>query len=394
MSFTSFDRLLAEGIPYAQSKFPALASVEATDDHTVVFHLTAADSSFLLNLGDPFAVANSILNREAGATANPAVAMVGTGPFRMIEYSPERELVLERFDDYWRPEIPATAKLVIRYIPEQQAQIAALQSGEVDLMFPAPESFLTLQGNASVEVIAVPTAHTFQINMGSDEPPLDDIRVRRAIALAIDRDEIVAGALLGQGQPTGPFPVDHPWAVPLADQPYYQRDVAAATALLGEAGYADGLELSFMWPAGFDSAGDRIGEIIQSQLADIGITIVLEPLETAAWIDRLVTSDYGLTWVSPAYFADPRFYIVPRGGRQGPTPAALQELLDQAQGARAEELPDIYRNIQMTEADLVYPFTGLVGKDGYVAYNPAQISGVEVNFTLSRRMLFSVSSLK
>jgi peptide/nickel transport system substrate-binding protein len=390
----SFERLLAEGIPYAKSKFPALESVEATDDRTVIFHLTTADSSFLLNLGDPFSVANAILNREAGATADPAVAMVGTGPFRMLEYSLERELLFERFEDYWRPGIPAAARLVIRYMPEQQAQIAALQAGQVDLIFPAPESSLVLQGDTSVELISVGSAHTFQINMGSDEPPLDDVRVRRAIALAIDRDEIVVGALLGQGQPSGPFPVGHPWAVPLADQPYYQRDVAAATALLDEAGYGDGLELSFMWPSGFDSAGDRIGEIIQSQLADIGITIVLEPLETGAWVDRLVTANYGLTWVSPAYFSDPRFYIVPRDGRQGPTPAALQELLDQAQAASAEELPEIYRNIQLMEADLVYPFTGLIGKDGYVAFNPAQISGVEADFTLSRRLFFYVSSLK
>lgn len=390
----TFERLQSDGIPYAKLRFPALESVTALDDRTVQFTLNQLDSSFMLNMADPFSVANAILNREAGAAASPAVAMVGTGPFRMVEYSPERELVLEAYPDYWREGLPQADRLVIRYMPEQAAQVAALQAGEIDVMFPSPESFLTLRNDPSVAVIEVPTAQSFQINMGSDNAPLDDVRVRRAIALGIDREEIVGGALLGEGEPTGPFPPAHPWAVPIADQPYYQRDTAAATALLAEAGYGDGLELSFMWPSGFDAAGDRIGEILKSQLEEIGITLNLEPLETAVWIDRLVTANYDLTWVAPPYFADPRLYIVPRAGRQGPTPPELQALLDQAQVAAYEDLPGIYQQIQMTEADLVYPFTGLVAKNGYIAYRPDTVAGIEFDFTMTRRLFFKAESLR
>jgi peptide/nickel transport system substrate-binding protein len=387
----TFERLQTQGIPYAQARFPNLESVTPVDEMTVEFRLTSPDSSFLTNLADPFAVANSILNREAGASAQPAVAMVGTGPYKSVSYAPERELVMQANEHYWREGLPIAPNLIIRYLPEQSAQVAALRAGQIHLMFPTPETALVLESEPNVELRAVPTAQTFQINMGSDEPPLDDVRVRRAIALSIDREELVALALLGAGAPTGPFPPGHPWAVPVGEQPYYQRDVAAARALLAEAGYPDGLELSFMWPAGFDQVGDRIGEILQPQLAESGITLVLEPLETPAWLDKLVTANYDLTWTAPSYFADPRQYVIPRDGRQGPTPPELAELFTQAQAATdATDLAELYRAIQLMEADLVYPFTGLMARDGWVAFRSDLLSGVEVDYTLSRRLFFNL----
>lgn len=388
----TFDRLLSDGIPYAQARFPSLGAVEAIGDNQVRFRLSAPDSSFITNLADPFAVANSILNREAGAVAQPALAMIGTGPFKVVSYAPERELVLTAHENYWRDGIPGTTDLIIRYFPEQSAQVAALEAGQIHLMFPSPETVLSLSGSSEVEIQAVPTAQTFQVNMGSVDAPLDDVRVRRAIALSIDRDALVALALLGEGTATGPFPPGHPWAVPVSDLPFYTRDTAQARQLLDDAGYPDGLELSFMWPAGFDQVGDRLGEILQPQLLESGITLNLEPLETAVWIDRLVSADYDLTWTAPSYFADPRQYVIPRDGRQGPTPPELAELFAAAQATTDPgELESLYREIQVMEADLVYPFTGLVARNGWVAYRADLLEGVQLDYTLSRRLFFELS---
>ena len=388
----TFDRLLAEGIPYAQARFPNLVGVEEVDDAHVRFVLSAPDSSFITNLADPFAVANSILNREAGAVAQPALSMVGTGPYKVVSYSPERELVLTAHDGYWREGIPRTRDLIVRYLSEQSAQVAALEAGQIHLMFPSPETVLTLAGAANVAVEATSTAQSFQINMGSIDAPLDDVRVRRAIALSIDREELVQLALLGEGTATGPFPPGHPWAVPVDELPYYGRDVEEARSLLAEAGYEGGLELSFMWPAGFDQVGDRLGEILQPQLLESGITLELEPLETAIWLDRLVTANYDLTWTAPSYFADPRQYVIPREGRQGPTPPELGALFTEAQAAtEAADLEEIYRQIQVMEADLVYPFTGLVARNGWIAYRSDLVDGVTLDYTLSRRLLFDVA---
>src|SRR5207248_11670599 len=133
-------------------------------------------------------------------------------------YAPNSELVFERNAEYWQPGVPKAARLTVRYIKEAQSAVAALLAGDVSLIWPAPETYLALKDNSRVKVLSVATASTYEINMGSVKPPLDNVDVRRAIALSIDRDAVVKLALLGQAAPTGPFPRSHPWAVALAKQ--------------------------------------------------------------------------------------------------------------------------------------------------------------------------------
>ena len=388
VAFT-FERLAQKGIPYAKARFPNVASVTAVDPGTVQVSLKKPDSSFLNNLGDPFVVAGAILSRQAAQAADPATKMIGTGPFRMVSYVPGSELTLERNPDYWRPGVPRADRLVIRYIPEAQTAVAALLSGSVGLAYPTPATVVALKRVTGLRVVTVGSASTFQINMGSVRPPLDNVNVRRAIALSIDRPAVVKLAMLGEATPTGPFPPGHPWAVPLGQQPHYQRDVAKAKQLLTQAGYASGVDLTFMWPTLGDT-WPRIAQVLQSQLAESGIRIKLQQLETNVWLDRLVKANYDLTMTNAPYFSDPSLYIVPRAGRQGPTPAELQTLLDRATQASYGQLPGIYRQIQLTEATLVYPFTGVVAENKWVAYLPRQVEGVTFDFTQNRRLYFAV----
>ena len=113
--------------------------------------------------------------------------MVGTGPFKMVSYAPERELVLAANENYWDVGRPKVDELVIRYIPEQQAQLAALQAGEIDIMFPGPETVLALAGNSDITVQEVVSANVIRLNVNSAKPPLDIVDVRRALNLGIDR---------------------------------------------------------------------------------------------------------------------------------------------------------------------------------------------------------------
>jgi peptide/nickel transport system substrate-binding protein len=386
----TFQRLKDQGIPYAKDRLKSLDSITAVDPATVQFKLAKKDASFLNNLSDPFVVASAVLSRKAAGANDPATRMVGTGPYKMASYAPNSELVLERNADYWQPGVPKAARLTIRYIKESQSAVAALLAGDVSVIWPAPETYLTLKDNARAKVIPVATASTFEINMGSVKPPLDNVDVRRAIASSIDRDAVVKLALLGQGAPTGPFPPSHPWAVPLDKQPYYQLDPAKAKQLLVGAGYPNGISISFMYPSTPDTYG-RIAEVLQSQLAESGIKIGLESLETAVWLDKLVKANYDLSFTNPPYFADPSLYVVPRAGRQGPTPPELQTLLDRAAAAAFDEQADLYRQIQMTEADLVYPFTGVVAENKWVAYRPDLVQGVAIDYTTSRRMYFALA---
>jgi ABC-type transport system substrate-binding protein len=386
----SFNRLAQKGIPYAKARFPTLASVRAVDPTTVAFQLRKKDSSFLSNLGDPFVVGGAILSRQE--TSDPATKMVGTGPFKMVSYNPGTELVLERNAEYWQPNIPRADRLVVRFIKEPQSAVAAVLAGEVSLIYPTPETFIALRSNPRVKLLSVPTASTWQINMGSVKPPLSLVDVRRAIALTLDREAVAKLALLGEGAPTGPFPPGHPWALPLSQQPYYKRDITRAKQLLAKAGYPNGLDLAFMFPTGLGQSETyrRITEVLQSQMAEAGIRIRIEALETNVWLDKLVKANYDLTMTNPPYFSDPGLYVVPRAGRQGPTPPELQWALDRAEESAFDQLPAVYRQIQLIEAELAYPFTGVVAENKWVVYRGDMIDGVKIDFTMTRRLYFDV----
>ena len=127
----SFERLASGGLPYAKDRFRSVKAIRQINDRRVRFELIEPDAGFLLNLGSPFLVGSAVLSRKWAEEHNPKTEMMGTGPFRMVAYAPNRELQLVRNDGYWNKAAAArVAKLTIRYMPEQSAQIAGLISGQ------------------------------------------------------------------------------------------------------------------------------------------------------------------------------------------------------------------------------------------------------------------------
>jgi peptide/nickel transport system substrate-binding protein len=321
--------------------------------------------------------------------------MVGTGPFKMTAYVPGSELRLERNRDYWKPSRPKVDSLIVKYIREAGAASAALIAGGVQLIYPTAETIGALRNQPNVQLLSIPTASTFSLYINSKRPPLDNVEVRRAIALGLDRDEITKVALLGEGVPTGPFPPSHPWAVPVKDLAYYQRDVSKAKELLQKAGFASGLSLTFMNQTGFGGdIREKIASVVQRQLAQIGITVKLEAVESTVFIDRIEKANYDLTQTNPPYQAAPIQYVIPRANRQGPTPPELQALLDAVRVAPLDQQRDLYKRIQLMEADLVFPYPGLVAENKWIAYRTDLVANVKSDFTLSRRSYFDVTRLQ
>jgi peptide/nickel transport system substrate-binding protein len=330
------------------------------------------------------------LNREAAGSSDPAVFMVGTGPFKMVSYAPERELVLEANDDYWDEGRPNVDRLIIRYIPEQQAQLAALQAGEVDIMFPEPETALVLNEDPNVTVQEVVSANIVRLNVNSSHPPLDNVDVRRAIALAIDRQQIVDGALLGQGAPSSHIPEAYGWSIPPSEQAYSTQDIEQAKALLADAGFPDGFEIELMHLAGYGTYLDRFVEILASQLAEVGITANIVPQELATWLDRLLNANYDITDNEFSFQADPFQYLRIRRERQGPAPAVIDELEAAAQSAKTpDELIPILQELSRTQADLVYPDIPIMARTAFTAFRN-DVTNVNQDFTNSYRFLVDV----
>jgi peptide/nickel transport system substrate-binding protein len=385
----SFERMLADGIPYATGRFPTLESIEAVDPLTAVFTLSEPDSGFLSNHGNPFMFGAAIVSRTAAEELDLSAQMVGTGPYQWVDYSPDRELNLTRFDDYWRDDLPIADDIVIRYMPEQSAQVAAMRAGDVDVMFPSSETYRTLENAPGIQVEAVSSANVIRLGTAGS-PPFDDVRVRQALALAIDRQEIVDGAMLGAGTPSGYVPPAYDWATPLDDLPHHTQDVERARELLTEAGYPDGFDIEISHLGSYATYMDRFIEILQSQLAEVGITSTIIPREITTWQDYLETANYDITPNEFSFQPDPYWYIVPREGRQSPNPPELQALLDDVKAAAAEDLPEAIRAVEQWQAEHVFPDLGIAARDQWVAAR----EGVGLStpeFSLSRRFLFSTT---
>jgi ABC-type transport system substrate-binding protein len=385
----TFQRLLKTGIPYAKSRFPTLKSIEPGGQYGVKFVLSEPDPSFILNMADASVVGCAILNEHAGATGNLALTMVGTGAYQMVNYVPHQELDFSPFDKYWGQK-PKNGGLKVLYVPDPLTQRADLQSGKIDLFFPDTSLIQSLQRDHSVRLGEAVSGTIDLLCINSARKPFDDVRVRRAIALALDRDAIAKVAFNGAAVPNSYLPPGLTWAPKLDSMPYSTRDIGQAKSLLNEAGYPNGLSAKLMYIAGYSPQSAREVALLQSQLGAIGIKITLDPLDQATWNTNFNIPAYDLNWNLYGSFADPYQYLRPRPGRQGPIPPSLQALIDQL---RSTTTSAAYRNavlaIAKEEASLIYPDIPLVAWKTYVAHNP-KLQDVHLPANLTRNFLADV----
>ena len=289
----SLDRARAEGSTNAQKAlFAGITSVEATDSQTVRITLDKANGQFLFNMawGDAVIVAEESI----GAIRTKPV---GTGPFIMERWQKGDRIILSRNPDYWG-EPARLDQVTFRFIADPNAAYAAIMAGDIDAFpgYPAPETLPGFESDPRFRVIAGSTEGETILAINNQAGPLADQRVRAAIAHAIDRSALIDGAMFGYGVPIGThFAPHHPDYLDLTQLSAYAPD--KAKNLLAEAGYANGFETTLKLPP--PSYARRGGEIIQAQLAQVGITARIETLEWAQWLEQVFRGkDYGLTIVS------------------------------------------------------------------------------------------------
>jgi peptide/nickel transport system substrate-binding protein len=321
--------------------FAAIDKVEAVDPQTVRITLSRPEGSLLFNLGWGDAV---IVGPESADTnkSNP----VGSGPFKFERWVKGDRIELSAVDAG-----TALQKVTFRIIPDPSAQVAALKAGDIDAVpnLNAPEAVLAFQADGNFEVAIGSTEGETILSINNTKPPLNDVRVRRAIAHAIDRKAIIDGAMFGFGTPIGShFAPHHPAYVDLtATYPY---DPAKARALLKEAG-AEKLKITLKLPPPIYAR--RGGEIVAAQLKDVGIEAEIIPVEWAQWLEQVFRGDdFDLTIVSHTepqdigiyarekyYFNydSPKFKAVIADLTKSSDPATRNELLAKAQRILAED---------------------------------------------------------
>ncbi len=289
----SLDRAAAPASTNAQkAALSNIARVETPDTATVRLVLKAPDANLLrlLSLGDAVIV--------SPATAGQAATRpVGTGPFRYKDWRRGYALTLERNPDYWgRP--PSLDQVTFKFIPDPVAALAAVKGGDVDAFpdFPAPENLAEFRADPRLRVAVGPTEAETILAINNRNGPLADLRVRRALAHALDRAAIIQGAMYGYGTPIGShFPPQDPAYVDLTGR--YPHDEAAARRLLAEAGYPNGFDVTLKLPP--PNYARRSGEVIAAQLARVGIRAKIESLEWAQWLEQVFgRHDFDLTVVA------------------------------------------------------------------------------------------------
>ena len=301
----SLNRARAEDSTNAQKAlFAGIESVTAVDPLTVEVKLSAPNGSFPFNMawGDAVIVGEESVASEA---TNP----VGTGPFKFANWVQGDRVELLRNDAYWG-DAPALASATFKFISDPNAAFAAMMAGDVDAFpnFPAPETLEQFKADPRFKVIVGSTEGETILAMNNKSSPLDNVKVREAIAHAINRQEIIDGAMFGYGTPIGThFAPHNPAYVDLTGLSAYDPELSKK--LLAEAGQ-EGLKLRLMLPP--PTYARRGGEIIASQLRAVGIETEISNLEWAQWIEQVFKGkDFDLTIVSHTEPMDINIYARP-----------------------------------------------------------------------------------
>ncbi len=301
----SLNRARAEDSTNAQKAlFAGIESVTAVDPLTVEIKLSAPNGSFPFNMAWGDAV---IVGEES--VANEATNPVGTGPFKFANWVQGDRVELVRNDAYWG-EAPALATATFKFISDPNAAFAAMMAGDVDAFpnFPAPETLEQFKADPRFKVIVGSTEGETILSTNNKSGPLADVKVREAIAHAINRQEIIDGAMFGYGTPIGThFAPHNPAYVDLTGLSAYDPELSKK--LLAEAGQ-EGLKLRLMLPP--PTYARRGGEIIASQLRAVGIETEISNLEWAQWIEQVFKGkDFDLTIVSHTEPMDINIYARP-----------------------------------------------------------------------------------
>jgi peptide/nickel transport system substrate-binding protein len=294
-----------------QKRYEIIREIIVKDDYTVSIALKEVNANFLLEMARQGSV---IYPREAVDTLKSAP--MGTGPFTVADWVRGDRIVLAKNKDYHVKGLPHLDKVTFRFIPDPNSALAALKSGDIDVSAfgLGPENVVDLKKDPRFQVILGDTTNDVILAMNNSRKPYSDKRVRLAVTHAINKEEVLKGAMFGLGRilgsnvdPLNPYFVDMSKAVPY--------DPAKAKKLLAEAGYPNGFDAVLrVSPQYYYTV--RTGEVLASQLAKVGIKVKIEQIEWGQWLSQVYKdANYDLTIIGHAEpwdignYANPGYYF-------------------------------------------------------------------------------------
>ncbi len=343
----SFERYGAQGSTNKDKAFFAsIQSIDASDPAKVTLTFSEPSFAALTHLGYSTAV---IIDEKSAA--NEATAPVGTGPYKLASWNKGASLTLDAWDGYREPAKIHIKHATFKFISDAAAETAAMLSGDLDA-FPriAATSLDQFKADPRFQVMVGGTEGKTILAINNRKAPLSELKVRQAIAYALDRKAIIDGASNGLGTPIGShLTPNDPGYVDLTGM--YPHDPAKAKALLKEAGVKTPLDLTLVLPP--PAYARQGGQIVAAELAEIGVNAKIENVEWAQWLSNVYTNhNFDLTIISHvepldiAIYANPKYYFgydnkdfqaIIKKWEAAPDLAAYKAALGEAQKKLAED---------------------------------------------------------
>ena len=331
----------------------AIDSVEVVDDYTFNIKTKEPFGPLLYHLTH---TAASILNEKAVKEAgkNYGQHPVGTGPYQFVSWSVGDSITLKAFDDYYGGK-PAIPNVIFRNIPEGTNRAIALETGEVDIAYDIePIDKDTVRNNENLNLVEEEALSVAYLGFNTQKAPFDNVKVRQAIAYAINADDIVDAVLMGAGSPAN-SPIGPKVFGYNPNIERYHQNYDKARELLKEAGFEDGFKTT-IW-TNDNPTRVQIAQILQAQLRKIGIEVSIEVVEWGAFLDGTSRGDHDmfiLGWVTVTGDADYGLYALfnsathgGAGNRSFYTNPKVDQLLNDARtSTNPEERKALYGEVQ------------------------------------------------
>jgi peptide/nickel transport system substrate-binding protein len=374
----SYERIVGLG---GRSKWYTLLldldKVEVLDDYRVRVSLKNPSAPFLANIAFAMIVAKENVD-QIGLTP------IGTGPFRFVERVPNSHVLVRKWDKFYVPGQPKVDE--IRWVPvvEPATRVANLKTGTADIVSEVPyEAIRELRATPGITLYEPKAPSAYSVIVIKHAPPLDNKKVRQALAQLVDRDAINRAVFFGVGsaeQGCNPFPIGH-WAHSDVVCPKFDPD--AAKRLLSEAGYPNGIDLE--WKVQSFPFMIKVAEISKETFRRGGVNLKLTQLEFATWIQQVYRDkQFQIAQTTFLREADPDGLVVSAlftGGQNNPggySTKEMDELLTHGRGElNQEKRKAIYKRISEIVADDV-PFIRLQSQP-YVWATTAKVSGFYLN---------------
>jgi peptide/nickel transport system substrate-binding protein len=303
-----------------RSSFTGVDVVQVIDRYTVKFVLKQPSGSFLSKLYNPRDSSFAIIARESVNQDGKVTHPIGTGPFEFVEWKQNEYLKLKKFKNYRVKGLPYLDELKVIPVPDISTRFNALSAGDLDVARILPNGdVIKLMKNPSkdVKVFLQQGALTWNLHFNVSKAPFNDVRVRQAIAYAINREDLNEGVTQGLGAATNQwFPPGHPWHF---NVPKISQNIQKAKSLLKQAGYPNGFDVicttSSAYPTMVDAA-----TIVQAQLLDVGINVKLDVSDWPTTMKKLSTTKFAFGSTGWPVPVDPDvFYpraLLPKGSSE------------------------------------------------------------------------------